>query len=310
MPPDGLKRPAYSVIVPAYNESAHLEDLYRRLKNVFKSLPGAHEIILIDDGSTDRTWQMIQAFHEQDSSIVGIRMMRNFGQQAAWRAGFEAARGEIVVTLDADLQNPPEEIPRLLAKLDEGYDVVSGVRKARQDSALRRLSSWCVNKMVSRMIGFPLHDIGCALRVHRRQVVDAFLKFEEKFQYFPAIFGMITHRIAELPVDHEPRRSGKSHYPWTLLLRLTLNLVTGHSHWIAPLFLAAGCLTALGAAAIGVLLCNGALLEAQSWMVLLFAAYLILLTVYWYFLGEYLVRIYRNSQRRPDYLIREELRRG
>lgn len=309
MQPEPKSHPKYSVIVPAYNEAAHLEDLYRRLKSVFKKLSGTHEFIFIDDGSTDKTWSILQDLYEKDPSIVGIRMMRNFSQQSAWRAGFEAARGEYVVTLDADLQNPPEEVPRLLAKMEEGYDVVTGVRQNRQDGLLRGLASRCVNAMVSRMIGQKLHDIGCALRVHRRVAVDAFLQFPEKYQYFPVMFGMVTQRIAEVPVDHHARKSGKSHYPWTTLARLTFNLITSYSTSIIPAFFFGGILVAAGAALLAVLLWTGALADPGAWLVGLLSIYLFLLTIYALFLGEFIIRLYRTVQRRPDYVIREKLTR-
>ena len=223
--------PEISVVIPVFNEEDNLRELGERLVRTLTGMGRSFEIIFVDDGSTDGSWQLLTDLNGQyPQNIRALQFHRNFGQHQAIFAGFQASRGQVMVTLDADLQNPPEEIPRLVAKLDEGYDTVGGWRENRRDSIFRRLPSQLVNYVMSRVTGVKLRDYGCMLRAYRRSVVDSINQCHESSSFIPALANLFAHRVAEIPVGHAERERGKSKYGIIKLLRLNFDLMTGFSN--------------------------------------------------------------------------------
>ena len=202
-----------SVVVPIYNEVENLRSLCQRVHEVLAPMGWTYELILVDDGSSDGSSELLAELHAQDDKLKVLRFRRNFGQTAALAAGFEYAHGAVIVTLDGDLQNDPIDIPRLLAKLDEGYDLVNGWRVNRQDSFLsRRLPSQIANSIISLTTQVKLHDYGCTLKAFRREVAKGLKLYGEMHRFIPALAGDMGARIAELPVTHHARKHGSSKY--------------------------------------------------------------------------------------------------
>ena len=203
------KAPVVSVVIPVFNEEACLPELLRRCLAAGTATGLSCEIVLVDDGSSDRSRALIEeAATAHSGEVVGILLNRNYGQHAAVMAGLEHSRGEIVVTLDADLQNPPEEIPRLVAKILEGFDVVGTVRQNRQDTLFRRLSSALVNRVVQKSTGVLMHDYGCMLRAYRRPIVRAMLQCHERSTFIPILANSFARSTTEIAVAHAPRDAG------------------------------------------------------------------------------------------------------
>ena len=216
-----------SVVVPVYNEEENTQYLYDQLTEVLEPLGLEYEIICTDDGSEDRSFERLQALAERDPRVKVIRFRRNFGQTAAFSAGFDYARGDIVVTIDADLQNDPAGIPLLLKKMQEGYDVVSGWRKDRQDPFLtRRLPSNIANWLISRTTGVQVHDRGCSLRAHRGEIVKEMRLYGELHRFIPDIAAWLGALMAEVPVEHRARKYGRSKYGIGRTFRVVLDLIT------------------------------------------------------------------------------------
>jgi len=216
-----------SVIVPVYNEAESIPSLCEELHESLAALGRTYEVLLVDDGSTDGSWDLLKEAATRYPCFRLIRFRRNFGQTAGISAGFRESRGELVVTMDADLQNDPHDIARLLAKMDEGLDVVSGWRKPRRDPFLqRRLPSMMANCLISKITGVALHDYGCTLKVYRREVVERLHLYGEMHRFIPALASWVGGSIAEEQVSHRPRRFGKSKYGLTRTLRVVLDLVT------------------------------------------------------------------------------------
>ncbi len=219
--------PAVSIVVAIYNEEESIPELCARLDEVMRGLGRSYEILLVDDGSSDRSWEVLPRMAERYPCLRLIRFRRNFGQTAAIAAGFDAAEGEVIVTIDADLQNDPADIPLLLEHIDGGMDVVSGWRKHRRDRFLdRRLPSLLANRLISRITGVRLHDYGCSLKAYRRDIVKNIKLYGEMHRFIPALASWIGGRIAEVPVRHHPRRFGKSKYGISRTLRVVLDLIT------------------------------------------------------------------------------------
>jgi glycosyltransferase involved in cell wall biosynthesis len=215
-----------SVVIPAYNEEENVPILYEKLKKVLDSLGEDYEIIFVDDGSTDGTYQRLKQLAEKDSRLKVIRFKRNYGQTAAMSAGFEHAKGNVIITLDADLQNDPEDIPILLEKLKEGYHVVSGWRKDRKDPFLsRRLPSMIANWLISKITGVHLHDYGCTLKAYRAEVVKDLELFGDMHRFLPALTKRRGARITEVVVRHHPRMFGKSKYGIGRTVRVLLDIM-------------------------------------------------------------------------------------
>ena len=211
-----------SVVIPVHNEQATVEPLCRALQ---QALPAGHEILFVDDGSTDRTWDEIAKVH-QPGTVRGLRFRRNFGKTIALQAGFAAARGDIIFTMDGDLQDDPQEIPRFLAKLDEGYDLVSGWKKVRRDPLSKVGPSRLFNATVRAVTGLKLHDVNCGFKAYRAEVAKN-LRLQGEFHRFtPLLAHAMGFRVGELIVTHHPRRHGRSHYGFTRLFKGFLDLGT------------------------------------------------------------------------------------
>ncbi len=214
-----------SVVIPAYNEEENIPVLYEKLKKVLEGLGEDYEIIFVDDGSTDRTPEVLKEIAEKDKKVKVIRFRRNYGQTAAIYAGFEHASGDVIITMDADLQNDPEDIPRLLEKLREGYDIVSGWRRDRKDPFLsRRLPSMIANWIISRVTGVHLHDYGCTLKAYRAEIAKRYRLYGDMHRFLPALAKRFGARITELPVKHHPRLYGKSKYGIGRTVRVILDI--------------------------------------------------------------------------------------
>jgi len=309
----GSPEPYLSVIIPVFNEEENLRELAERLMRVLTGMGRTFEIILVDDGSTDRSWEILTELHAKyPQNLRALQFNRNFGQHQAIFAGFQAARGQVMITLDADLQNPPEEIPRLVAKLEEGYDTVGGWREDRQDSWFRRLPSHLVNVVMSKVTGTRLRDYGCMLRAYRREVVDSVNQCQESSSFIPALANLYSHRVAEIPVGHVERERGQSKYGLIKLLRLNFDLMTGFSN--LPIH-AVG-FTGVAIAALGLLF--GLFLFLRRLLVgpevgglfTLFAILFVFVglnTLGLALIGEYVGRIYREVRGRPRYVIRQTL---
>lgn len=301
---------AVSIVVPVYNEAANLTTLWSRLKPVMDRLGRECEVLFVDDGSADESLEMLRAMAVEDPRVRVVELARNFGQHSAILAGFRSCRGEIVVTLDADLQNPPEEIPRLIEAIDAGNDVVGGWREERQDRRYRRYASRLHNHLTSLIVGVPMHDYGCMLRAYRRHIIDTVVACDEKAAFVPALANTFAKRVTEIPVQHAERSSGESKYNFFQLAHLSLNLLTGFSS--LPI-------QALSLTGIGIFLLDfcfavfllghrillGPQREGALWVlfsVLFFFIGLIFLAIG--LIGEYVGRIYLEVRRRPTYIVR------
>ena len=216
------ERPRLSIVIPLYNEEANVEELYERLD---QAVEDTAEFIFVDDGSRDGTHELLTAIAESDPRVRVIRFRRNFGQTAALSAGIDHARGEIIVPMDGDLQNDPQDIPRLLEKLDEGYDVVSGWRINRKDPLGKRLPSQLANRLISWISGVQLHDYGCSLKAYRRDVLEDVRLYGEMHRFVPIYASWQGARVTELPVNHHPRTRGKSHYGIERTIKVLLDLI-------------------------------------------------------------------------------------
>lgn len=301
-----------SVVIPLYNEAITIEKLHERLSNTLASLDQSCEIIYVDDGSTDGTTEILQRLHSKDPKVKAILFNRNYGQHAAVVAGFERAAGEVIVTLDGDLQNPPEEIPKLLEKIQEGYDVVGGWREGRQDPLVRRVLSYMINQVTSQIVGVKMKDYGCMLRAYRRQVVERICQCQEISSFIPVLANSFAGSVAEIPVAHSPRWSGHSKYTPFRLLRLSFDLLTGFS--LLPIqavsfagilisFLGLGFALFLGIRRLFV----GPEVEGVFTLFAILFLFVGLQILALGLIGEYIGRIYMEVRRRPRYVIKEIL---
>lgn len=282
-----------------------------------ESIGQSFEIIYVDDGSSDQSFQLLREIAEREPEVKVIRFRRNFGQTAALAAGMEEARGEILVFLDADLQNPPSEIPKLLAKIDEGYDVVSGWRQNRQDAALmRKLPSKLANGLISRVSGVYLHDYGCTLKAYRREVMQNVRLYGEMHRFIPAYAAWAGATIAEVPVEHRARLAGVSKYGINRTIKVLLDLITLKflsSYASKPIYLFGG----LGAMSIAGAMLVWLLVIYQRWFELVrvnrnplfLLGFFLLLTgvllITQGLLAELVMRTYHESQGKPPYVVRD-----
>jgi len=215
-----------SVVAPLYNESANVAPLVEAILGALAARVPAFEVLLIDDGSSDDTWEHIRAA-AASPRVRGVRLARNVGQTAALMAGFDHARGAAVFSLDGDLQNDPRDIPTLLEKLEEGYDLVCGWRQQRQDGLLlRRLPSWCANRLIGWLTGVSIKDNGCSLKGYRRELLDRLVLYADQHRFIPALAASLGARIAELPVRHHARRFGSSKYGLSRTVKVLVDLIT------------------------------------------------------------------------------------
>lgn len=306
-----------SVIVPVYNEEDNVAELHRRIVAALADLPLEWEILYVDDGSRDRSFDLLTGTARDDRRVKVLRFIRNYGQTAAIAAGIHHAHGEVLVFLDADLQNDPADIPALLDKLAEGYDVVSGWRKERKDAFLnRKLPSMIANRLISEVTGCRLHDYGCTLKAYRREVLRGFTLYGEMHRFLPSYAFQNGARIAEMPVTHHPRTRGRSKYGIERTFKVMLDLMTvkflsTYAHKPIYLFGLVG-LTLMTLAVLVV-----AYLIAMKFYLgisliqsplLLMSAMFVILGVQSIFLGliaELLMRTYHESQDKPTYRIKE-----
>ena len=217
----------FSIVIPLYNEEQNVAPLYVRLTQVMTGLEEPYEIIFIDDGSKDGTLEALNAIYDNDSRVRIVSLRRNFGQTAALKAGFDIASGDIVISMDGDLQHEPEEIPAFLAKLEEGYDLVSGWRQQRLDRWLtRRLPSQIANGIMAKISGVPLHDFGTTFKAYRREVIQSIQLYGELHRFIPALATWSGARIAEIPIKNCPRQNGKSNYGLSRIFRVFLDLLS------------------------------------------------------------------------------------
>jgi undecaprenyl-phosphate 4-deoxy-4-formamido-L-arabinose transferase len=310
---DSTPAPEISVVIPVHNEEDNLPELGERLVRTLTGMGRSFEIIFVDDGSTDRSWQVLTDLNGQyPLNVRALQFHRNFGQHQAIFAGFQAARGQVMVTLDADLQDPPEDIPRLVAKLEEGYDTVGGWRENRQDSVFRRFPSLLVNYVMSRVTGVKLRDYGCMLRAYRREVIDGINRCQESSSFIPALANLFSRRVAEIPVGHAKRERGKSKYSLFRLLRLNFDLMTGFSNF--PIHLVA--FMGVGIALLGLLfgfylflrrIFVGPEVQGVFTLFAILFVFVGLNTLGLALIGEYVGRIYREVRGRPRFIIRQSL---
>ncbi|HEX4325951.1 MAG TPA: glycosyltransferase [Burkholderiales bacterium] len=305
--------PAVSIIIPVYNEEAGLAQLFARLYPALDALGETYEIIFVNDGSRDRSAAILREQFQARPDVTRVVLFNgNFGQHMAILAGFERARGEIMVTLDADLQNPPEEISKLVAKAREGYDYVGTIRLQRQDSAFRRYASKAMNALREKITRIKMTDQGCMLRAYGRNIVDAINSCHEVYTFVPALGYTFARRPVEIEVAHEERAAGESKYSLYSLIRLNFDLMTGFS--IVPLqwFSAAG----IGIATLSFLFTAYLAIrrlfigsEAEGVFTLFgIAFFLIGMTLFGIgLLGEYVGRIYQQVRARPRYLVQAVL---
>lgn len=218
--------PHLSVIIPLLNEAEGLPELYRELQEALRPWADSHELIFVDDGSTDGSFAALEKLHTEDPRVVVLRFRRNQGKASALMAGFRRARGEILVTLDADLQDDPQEIPRFLDKLEEGFDLVSGWKVKRQDPVIRRALSRVFNRVTSRLTGITLHDFNCGFKCYRRAVIREIRLHGELHRFIPALASWRGFRIAEIEVAHRPRKYGQSKYGSERIPRGFFDLLT------------------------------------------------------------------------------------
>jgi glycosyltransferase involved in cell wall biosynthesis len=219
-------RPEVSIVIPLFNEADNVWPLYESLREAMGEEEWTWEVIFVDDGSADATFEMVQKLNARDTCVRAVRLRRNFGQTAALAAGFDAARGEVIVSMDGDLQNDPRDIADLVRKLDEGYDVVSGWRVHRQEGFWqRRLPSQVANWLISKTTGIHLHDYGCTLKAYRAEIIKELRLYGEMHRFIPALLGGNGARIVEMPVEHHPRKHGRSKYGISRTVRVLFDLV-------------------------------------------------------------------------------------
>jgi len=306
------------VVVPLFNEQENIRPLYEQITQAISGKYD-HEIVFVDDGSTDAGFAVLSGLYQTDKRVRVIRFRKNFGQTAALSAGFTHARGEIIVAIDADLQNDPADIPKVIAKLDEGFDVVSGWRKKRHDNAITRLiPSKIANWLIAKITGVKLHDFGCTLKAYRREVLAETKLYGEMHRFLPALASWSGAGIAEIVVNHRPRTAGVAKYGLGRTLKVILDLITVKflgSYSTKPIYIfgGLGAISALGAIAAGLVVvyqkyANNFSMNRNPLLVL--TALLITATIQFVLMGllaEMLVRTYHESQNRPTYVVKEIL---
>ncbi len=221
------ERPSVSIVIPVMNEEENVGLLHEQIRDVMQAWGRTYEVVIVDDGSTDRTFDILRELAADDPHLRVIKFRRNFGQSAAMAAGFEAARGEVIVTMDGDLQNDPQDIPRIVEKLEEGYDVVSGWRKNRKDKLIiRKVPSKLANWLIRKTTGIDIHDTGCSLKAYRGDLMRKIRLYGELHRFIPALGRIEGARITEMVVNHHERRFGQSKYNITRTFRVMMDLTT------------------------------------------------------------------------------------
>jgi glycosyltransferase involved in cell wall biosynthesis len=319
---DEANRPDISVFLPVYDEEPNLLLLHAKLDEALKQLGRSAEIVYVDDGSTDGSLKILRQIAASDSRVRVVALRRNYGQTAAMAAGIDAAQGEVLIPMDADLQNDPADIVRLLEKLDEGYDVVSGWRKNRKDKMItRKIPSMLANRLISWIGGVPLHDYGCSLKAYRRESLEDVRLYGEMHRFIPIYASWAGARVAEIPVEHHARTMGKSKYGLSRTIKVVFDLVTIKfmaSYQTKPLYLFGGAgLLTFGVSLLSALL--AVLMKYADWPhhadfiqtpLPIMAMIMLVLGIQLFLMGllaEMLVRTYHESQEKPIYAVRERL---
>jgi len=311
-----LKR--LSVVVPIFNEEENITPLCRELKNVLEALGMGYEVIFVDDGSTDTSNEVLQRLAKDDKEIKVIQFRKNFGQTAAIAAGVEHAQGEIIVTLDGDGQNDPRDIPRLLERLEQGYDVVSGWRRSRKDPLLnKRFPSALANTLISWLTRVKLHDYGCTLKAYRKDILKDIRLYGEMHRFIPAYASWVGARITEMEVTHYPRRHGKSKYGLSRTTSIILDLITflflqRYSTKPIRLFGGAGMILFSLGTLTGLFVLYRRIIWGGVWIspMILISFLFITMGVMFILLGliaEIIIRTYHESQKKPIYAIKSTL---
>ena len=308
-----------SLVVPLYNEEDNIRPLYDELKSVLVGMPCRAEIVFVDDGSRDKTVEILESIQAGDETVRVVSLRRNFGQTAAMTAGFDHAIGEVIITMDGDMQNDPHDIPQMLDKLQEGFDVVTGWRFDRQDPFLsRKLPSQMANRLISWVTGVKLHDYGCTLKAFRREVIENINLYGEMHRFIPAIASGMGISFTEVKVNHRARRFGASKYGISRTIRVVLDLITVKfmlSYATRPLHVFGT--VGVVSSAIGMLIALIMTVQRQLFGVGLANRPLLLLAVLLIFMGiqfitigllaELVVRTYHESQKKPIYFVRKVL---
>lgn len=306
-----------SVVIPVLNEEESIKELHSRLKESLSGLGKEYEIIFVDDGSTDSSFKILKGICSEDKNVRAIRFRRNFGQTAAFSAGFKHARGDVIITLDADLQNDPADIPLLLDKMEEGWDVVSGWRKDRKDKFLtRRLPSILANRLISRITGVRLHDYGCTMKAYRGEIAKNIQLYGQMHRFIPALARWVGAEVTEVVVSHHPRKHGKSKYGLLRTVNVILDLITVKflmSYSTEPIQIFG--LVGFGSGLAGLLMFLYAFYERQVHLVPMGTRPVFFLSVLLFIvgvqfvsmglLGELQVRTYHESQNKPIYSVKE-----
>ena len=309
----------YSIVVPLYNEAANVRALHARIVRVMEEVGDSYQVVFVDDGSRDSTSSLVSEICDEDPSVVLIRLRKNFGQTAALKAGFDFARGEIIISMDGDLQHDPTEIPAFIAKLDEGYDIVSGWRSVRRDTWLtRQLPSHVANWLLSKLSGVDLHDFGTTFKAYRRESIKDLQLYGDSHRFIPALASWSGASIAEIPIKNVNRQNGKSNYGISRTITVFLDLIClkfllDYSTKPLQFFGSWGLLSTAAGAAAGLLLVYQKFLLHVEIMKehgpLLFAAVLLIVCgiqlISVGLLGEMISRTYYESQRKPIYSVRD-----
>ena len=301
-----------SVVIPVYNEKENLPELIDRCLAACRQTQKHFEIILVDDGSRDGSGGIIYNASGTHPEVIAVILNRNYGQHAAVVAGLKQSKGEIIITLDADLQNPPEEIPKLVQEMERGVDVVGTVRENRQDTIFRRVASSIVNSMVRRSTGVMMNDYGCMLRAYRRSVVDAMLQCNEHSMFIPILANSFAGSTSEITVKHASRKKGESKYDILKLISLQFDLLTSMSTFPLRLLSYLGVIISICGIGFGMLLMLLRFVYGSEWaaegVFTLFAVLFIFIGAQFVglgLLGEYIGRIYHDVRRRPRFFIKE-----
>jgi undecaprenyl-phosphate 4-deoxy-4-formamido-L-arabinose transferase len=307
-------RPHVSAVIPVYNEEANLPELNERMTKALDSIGKSWELIYVDDGSADKSLELLTQYAAKDKRIRSVEFNRNYGQHAAVFAGLAQTRGEIVVTLDADLQNPPEEVPKLVAEMEKGYDVVGSVRKNRQDPFFRKIASRLVNRLTrsGNKAAHGMTDYGCMLRAYSRNVVDQICQCKELSSFIPVLAMLYAKKTTEVMVDHAERARGTSKYGLFQLVKLQMDLMTGFSFLPLRFLSVFGAVIAGSAFALAVFILAMRLIRGDAYtqygVFTLFAILFMMvggLFIGLGILGEYVGRIYGEVRMRPRYVVRK-----
>jgi glycosyltransferase involved in cell wall biosynthesis len=316
---EAKESPELSLFLPVLNEEENLRPMHAKISEALETLGKTAEVIYVDDGSTDKSLQVLREIAAADGRVRVISLRRNYGQTAAMAAGIDAAKGEILIPMDADLQNDPNDIKRLLVKLNEGFDVVSGWRKDRQDKLFtRKIPSWIANSIISKIGGVELHDYGCSLKAYRRDVIQDVKLYGEMHRFIPIYASWAGARVAEIPVEHHPRTMGKSKYGLSRTIKVIFDLITIKflaAYQTKPLYV----FGSFGLIAFVISIVSGVwafilkFIYGVSFILTplpLIAIVLLAISVQFFLMGllaELLVRTYHESQDKAIYSVREKI---